>query len=416
MKLNMFKPQARYRLRWLVALIVLSVILLSVLSGSGYILLAWLGWQIQTSVTVFLLLLLLLGVGLVYGMRVMQALWQKYQRNTPQPIHSLQQLQPFEQLGCLWLLNAKTSHQADLQAVFEQSNTLAPIVRAHLYRENEQYALAWQALNQNTPFQELIALEKIELLFAEKNDAQAFELLQLLSQQPASAFIESVASAWHGYLQVLWTKLAMRQPWMIFKAQPLPRFNPLQRWQWLQALEQQFVQSSLDQQIQLLQLYDELSAQPDFLSDLPSAQQWLFLLNLLPDEWQAEHENTSILPAGESISLLARRQVLADQLVQLEFNPRVLNIWMQSQMKLDTMECSYFVQRLHELAQRYPGQPSIALAEYHQWLASGQTDKAQAILQQWQQHADFSYLRLRQVLADQPELLADLDILYSAKS
>ena len=132
------------------------------------------------------------------------------------------------------------------------------------------------------------------------------------------------------------------------------------------------------------------------------AKQWLLVLNSL---WSAELDK-----------LIAMRLTLADTLLKQQFDPVVLAIWLQDQRQQENLDCRYFIERLELLAQRYPGQPSIALAQWHQLNASEQHEAAEQILQTWQQHSDFSYIRLSRTLADQPELLADLDIIYQAKS
>lgn len=397
MKRLFIRSSDKHRLWQWGVLLTLMVLLLSLYDGAGYVMLSWLGWQVQTSVSLLLISGLLGSVLIGYSLKLLRQLWRKFRPAYPERITNFQQLHPFEQLGCLWLLDAKTTHQAALKAIFDRSRYLKPSVSAYLYRENGNYELAWQALSHKGSLQELLNLQKIELLIAEKKYQQAIEALQQLTHQPATAFVQSLNAAWNNYIQSLWAKLALDQPWLILSIHPIPSFSTAQQLGWLTALVQQFNQSEVSQQTQLLALYDAVQQQPDFLIDIQSAQQWLLLLNALPDEFD---------------NILIRRQWLADELIKLEFNPIVLTIWMQSQIKQDTLECSYFTQRLDNLAQRYPGQPSIALAQYHQWLANGQPENAQAILQQWQQHPDFSYLRLQQALVGQPELLADLAVLY----
>lgn len=396
----------QHRALWLILLGVGLIILLGLWSGAGYVLVVWLGWEVQTSATVFMLLLFVLILAGVYAIRCINRWIKNWHLRHPQKIEHYQQLLPFEQLGCLWLLNAKASKQSEIEAIFNQSASLRQLVSAHLLRENAQLEQAAQALNQGSALTDLLVLEQIELHLAAQEYTQAQAALTTLSQQPVSAFAQSLNPAWSAYVQGLWARLLMAQPWLLLAIDNIPALTPEQHYGWLSALQQQLSQASPEQLQQLLSYYQIVQAQPEFGQDIASARQWLFVLSQI---------NDPILTLEQQRSLIQQRQQLADQLLRLEFDPRVLTIWLQNQLQEGNVECQHFTQRLNELAQRYPGQPSIALAQWHQLMADQQTEAAQAILQSWQQHPDFGYLRLTQALASQPELLADLELLHQAR-
>lgn len=396
----------RHRSLWLVLLGIGLIILLGLWFGPGYVLLVWLGWQVQTSATVLLLLLFALFMALLYLVRAGSRWINNRHLHHPEKIEHYQQLQPFEQLGCLWLLNAKTSKAAEIEAIFNQSAHLRPLVKAHLLRENAQLQQAAQALNQGSALSDLLQLEQIALQLAGQQYAAAQAALTALRQQPVSAFAQSLNPAWDESVQCLWAALLTAQPWLLLEMEGAPALTPDQQCKWLGALQQQLAPATAQQLQQLIGFYQRLQAQPEFWQNMACVRQWLFVL----------HQVTAqTLPLQQQQNLIQQRQQLADQLLRMEFDPRILTIWLQNQLQEGNVECQHFTRRLNELAQRYPGQPCIALAQWHQLTAEQQTEAAQEILQSWPQHPDFGYLRLSQALASQPELLADLKRLYQAQ-
>ena len=89
----------KYRGLWLSVLAVLIIVLLGILSGAGYVLVVWLGWQYQTTATLFMLLTLAIIVGMVYFIRLVNRWVRNWYVRHPRHVHDYQQLAPFEQLG-----------------------------------------------------------------------------------------------------------------------------------------------------------------------------------------------------------------------------------------------------------------------------------------------------------------------------
>ncbi len=390
----------KYRGLLLGCLAVVLIIGLSVLSGTGYAMVVWLGWQLQTTATALMLLIVAIIASLVYFIRLVNRWVRNWYVRHPRHIHDYQQLLPFEQLGCLWLLNAKTTKQHDLEKIFNQSASLKQLVNAHLLRESGQYEHAWQVLEQGSSLADLVLLEKADLYIAEQRHVEALDQLVFIAQQPVSSLVQSLAPAWQQYVQHLWANLATAAPWLVLAVPERPHFNTEQKIAWLNSLQQHIGQSTPADRIKLLDVYEHQPA--EVLDNFLMAKQWLLVLNSLS--------------SAELDKLIAMRLTLADTLLKQQFDPVVLAIWLQDQRQQENLDCRYFIERLELLAQRYPGQPSIALAQWHQLNASEQHEAAEQILQTWQQHSDFSYIRLSRTLADQPELLADLDIIYQAKS
>lgn len=389
----------KYRGLLLGCLAVLLIILFSVLYGTGYAMVVWLGWQLQTTATSLMLLIVAIIGSLVYLIRLVNRWVRNWYVRHPRHIHDYQQLLPFEQLGCLWLLNAKATKQQDLEKIFNQSASLKQLVNAYLLREGGQYEQAWQVLEQGSSLADLAMLSKTELYIAEQRHVDALNQLVFIAKQPASSFVQSLNPAWQQYVQQLWASLAFVAPWLVLPVPERPHFNTEQKIMWLQSLQQHMAQSTPTDRLRLVEVYEHQPA--EIMDNFLMAKQWLLLLNVLPS---AELEN-----------LVNMRLTLADALLKQQFDPVILAIWLQDQRQQENLDCHYFIERLELLAQRYPGQPSIALAQWHQLNASQQHEAAEQILQTWQQHPNFSYIRLSRALVDQPELLADLDAIYQAK-
>ncbi len=386
----------KYRGFWLIVLAVVGIVVLSILSGTGYAMVVWLGWQFQTTATLLMLLVVAIIGCLVYFIRLVNRWVKNWYLRHPRHIHDYQQLLPFEQLGCLWLLNAKTTKQHDLEKIFNQSASLKQLINAHLLRENGHYEQAWQVLEQGSSLTELLMLEKAELYIAQQRHQEALDQLLFIAQQPESSLVQSLNPAWQQHVQHLWASLAQAAPWSVLAVPERPHFNTEQKIAWLHSLQQHMGQSTPADRISLIAVYEHQPA--EIMDNFLMAKQWLLLLNALPS---AE--------LGELVNI---RLALADRLLKRQFDPVILAIWLQDQRQQENLDCEYFIQRLEILAQRYPGQPSIALAQWHQLKASQQHDAAQQLLDTWQQHSDFSYIRLSEALADQPALLADLQVIY----
>ena len=186
----------KYRGLLLGCLAVVLIIGLSVLSGTGYAMVVWLGWQLQTTATALMLLIVAIIASLVYFIRLVNRWVRNWYVRHPRHIHDYQQLLPFEQLGCLWLLNAKTTKQHDLEKIFNQSASLKQLVNAHLLRESGQYEHAWQVLEQGSSLADLVLLEKADLYIAEQRHVEALDQLVFIAQQPVSSLVQSLVPAW----------------------------------------------------------------------------------------------------------------------------------------------------------------------------------------------------------------------------
>ncbi len=369
--------------------------------GAGYVQVMWLGWYVQTS-AVFLLIF---PVILTLLLLVIVAWARRRQRNLKQAnsqhISHLKQLRWFEQLGYLSLLRVQPASVKQLDPqhinyIFSHSALLNPVIKAKQAREAGQYEQARQLLAQASPnARELACIEEIRLLLDEKRFAEAVVYLTRLEQQPASAFIESLAPSYQQCLNDLWLELARQSPWLLVDTGQYFKFDVLQQVAWLKALQGAFLQADQAQQQAVIDIYQQDVPQFNQQPDLEKGKAWWALLRLMPET-------------------LAMRQQLVDQLQKIQFDPYVFKYWLGAQLERDGFPSEFAKQHVNDLLQRYPAQPSLALASYYIYQAEHHPQEADAILQVWQHDTEFAYLRLLRALADQPELLADLSMLHQA--
>ena len=82
----------KYRGLLLGLLAIMLIVLLSVLSGTGYAMVVWLGWQLQTTATLLMLSIVIIIGGLVYLLRLINRWVRNWYLRHPRHIHDYQQL------------------------------------------------------------------------------------------------------------------------------------------------------------------------------------------------------------------------------------------------------------------------------------------------------------------------------------
>lgn len=379
----------------------LLLLVLGVLLGAGYVQVMWLGWYIQTSAVFFLVLPVLFTLSLLVVMAWVRRRQRNLKQANSQHISHLKQLRWFEQLGYLSVLRVQPAivKQLDPQHisyVFSHSALLNAVIKAKQAREAGQYEQARQWLLEASPnARELACIEEIRLLLDEKRFAEAEACLARLEQQPVSPFIESLAPSYQQCLNDLWLEIARQSPWLLVETAQYFKFDVMQQTAWLKALQATFQQADQAQQRAVIDIYQRDAQQFNQQQDLEKGKAWWALLRLMPET-------------------LDMRQQLIDQLQKIQFDPHVFKYWLGAQLERDGFPSEFAKQHVNDLLQRYPAQPSLALASYYIYQAEQHPQEADAILRVWQHDTEFAYLRLLRALADQPELLADLSMLHQA--
>lgn len=388
----MRKPPLRYGLFLGLLATIVIIILLSVAWGAGYVLLDWLGWRVQSSAAFLMIWLAVFVTLLAYllvWIRQIRAKRKLRQKECPGHIENLNW---FEQLGCLWLLEARYSKPESIQKIFNQSSLLRPLVEARLAREAGQFTQANQALQRVAPvMQDLAALSQIELLIDEQEGYQAVSQLNQLVQKPKSDFIRSLGVAYQAHIDQLWKKLARMVPWVMVSHGQSDSL--LTQRNILQSLSDHVGQSTPTQQQQVIAYFDAHFIVQE-MQELSLGEHWLELLAVLPDTEK-------------------RRIALLEKLLAKQFDPAWVFQWLQLQRQQNHLTEQSVMQYVDSLSQRYPAQTVLDLAKWYILQANGQADAAAALLARWPQDPHFAYLRVRYALSDQPQLLADLDVLYN---
>ena len=360
--------------------------------GTGYVYIYWRTWQFQSSLWGLLALVLLCGV-------LLQGLWlgcKRYftreQRKKDTALH-FKDLHPYEQLGVVWLLDAAKDQQLFIEQVYSQSGLLNPIIDAQFDYRNGDYASALQSLQQAVPMAfELAELQHIEILLAQQQTEQALSHLEFLAQQQISPWLSEIETAYRQRLMSLWGKLALQQPWLFLRSTQHGLLDATHRDLWLQQLLIQFEQASVDDlaalQQRYLALHSEIQTRP-----YSSKLLWLKLLARMAD-------------------MSLQHQDLALHLLQEQFDPEVFYLWFQQQLLKQNPNYAEVEQRILQLEQRYSSVPMLSFAKWHIYSATQRQAEAAQLLTLYPDNILMNYLRIKSTLADNPDLIRQLNLVF----
>jgi hypothetical protein len=377
----------------LVSLLIFA--LLAVLNygyGAGYVYIYWRDWQFQSSVWGLILLFILVSL-------FAQLLWifaRRYlareQRKKETVLH-FRDLHPYEQLGIVWLLDAAKDQQVFIERVFTQSGLLNNIVDAQFDYRNGDYETALQHLEKSAPMAfELAELQRIDIFLAQQQTEKALTHLEFLAQHQLSPWLSEIETAYQQCITILWGKLALQKPWLFLRTTQQGLLDAEHRDLWLQQLLIQFDQASVDDLIALQQRYlalqSEIQARP-----YSSKVLWLKLMARLP-EMSLQHED------------------LALHLLQEHFDPEVFYLWFQQQLLKQIPDYAYVEQRIIQLEQRYTSVPMLTFAKWHIYVATQRQQEAEQLLSLYPDNILMSYLRIKTVLGDNPDLIRQLNLIF----
>lgn len=330
---------------------------------AGYVLVLWQGWQLQTGVGFFLVLLLCIAVLIVLLLLLFSVLSSDFSRVK----HAQAQQQMLTQLQhamVYQILHApeQALDRLSLQQVQQPSGWLR-LAQLHFAAQIHQQGDLQHYLSEIPAPQQVFAqLIQAEWCIKQQQPEHAvpllFALYPSLPEQLPLYWRPTVAQA----VLRLWGAYAAQQPWQMLQVEPLPVLSVEAQHAWLQALRQQHVRGSLEQHGQLLAYYDRQSAAERTVSVVP----WLNLLLVIPT-------------ADERAWLLATTEL------QRQLSPEVLWLWLDLVMRPTRTELEHTQaeQLFESLNQRYPAQPNVRLAQAY-WLQSCQHGiAAQQLLADW---------------------------------
>lgn len=354
---------------------------------AGYVLVLWQGWQLQTGVGFFLLLLLCLATLFVSLLWLFSALSNGFGRakKAQQQQEQQQMLTQLQHAMVYQILHApeQALDRLSLQHMQQPSGWLR-LAQLHFAAQiNQQGNLQRYLAEIPEPQQVFAQLIQAEWYLQQQQPEQALPLL--FAVYPALP--EQLPVYWQSTVEQavlrLWGSYAAQHAWQFLQVQPRPVLSTTAEQVWLQSLIQQHASALPEQQAQLLIYYD---AQPVAQRNR-LVLEWLSLLLLIPEAAQ-------------------RAWLLATAELQQQLQPKILVSWLElaTQPTRTELEQQQAEQLFESLNQRYPAQPNVRLAQAC-WLYHHQeTTAAQQLLADWPTTELTTRFNLLIQLADQPLL------------
>lgn len=378
-----------------ITLLLFSV--LSVLSygyGMGYVYVYWRDWQIQTNLWLLFFVLACLSL-------VLQLMWyigrRYFSRSKRQleTVFDFKNLHPYEQLAVIWLLDAAQEQQQFIQQVFQQSHLLEGVMNARLAVLQGDNEKALNTLNKiHTMAFELAELQRIEVYLLQNDANQALTHLEFLNQHALSPWLMAVEDAYQQRLVVLWGKFALQFPWEYLRATQYGHLASNTKEQWLAQILLHFDQATDDDLKHLKQRYLDLI--PDLAEKTTVVKMlWLKVLSRFHD-------------------LYAEQQTLATSLLNESFHEDVFYLWFEQQWLQTPIDYAEIEQKINQWEQQYLNLPVLTFAKYYVYQATDRHIEAEKLLSLYPEHILMSYLRIKQALMNQPELVLQLKYLMSS--
>lgn len=335
----------------------LSVLLLgaglaaALLLDAGYVWLIWQGWEIQTSVAMLLLVLLLLWIALLLGWLLLTVLWRwptrtrrhQFSQQRQQQHHVLAQMVLAQSIG--------ESAYADQRLAQLDDSAISQLIR-------QSYGQPIEVASDT--HHDIAVLIRARTALQAQQFAAAQPLINCLTHWPEHPQHDLLPSPLRqAYVQHLHAQWAQAQPWQVLATGLfVPTLSVVQWKDWLNALYQQIHQASDATWRLLLGCFDQ---QASSLKQALAAS-WLRLL--------AEH------PEGQP-----RAVQLGIEMFRQQFCPTILYDWLRSARTV--AEPAQITAVLHELQARYVGQPALQLAQAYWCAAQHDTAQAAQLIAAW---------------------------------
>lgn len=369
--------------------------LFSVLSygyGGGYAYIYWREWQFQSSVWGLIALFIFISLTAQLSWLLSKRYFTREQRKKETALR-FKDLHPYEQLGIVWLLDAAKDQQVFIERVFTQSGLLNNIIDAQFDYKNGDYETALLSLEKSAPMAfELAELQRIDIFLEQHETEKALTHLEFLAQHQLSPWLSEIETAYQQRITTLWGKLALQKPWVFLRSIQYGLLDAEHRDLWLQQLLIQFDQASVDDLAALQQRYLALQSE---IQTRPYSSKvlWLKLLARMP-EMSVQHSD------------------LALHLLQEHFDPEVFYLWFQQQLLKQIPDYNDVEQRIIQLEQRYTSVPMLTFAKWHIYMATQRQHEAEQLLNLYPDNILMSYLRIKSVFGDDPDLIKQLNLIF----
>ncbi|MEY2862756.1 MAG: hypothetical protein RLY58_463 [Pseudomonadota bacterium] len=342
-----------------------AVLASAVMQDAGYVLLVWQGWQMQTSIGLLLVLLLSVVIVLMLGLLLLGSLvvWPQRRRRQQQAKQVAHQLRQFER-AAVYRLFQNSKHAFDCLQIPQplMQSSLLPLLQAGQALDAGLYTSAHESLARvPREADELAMLLHIRLALAENDDHIIRTRMQFLRTMPPDQARQQFEPVVLAYLDQLWVDWAVQQPW-----QALHHYMPAQLniSQWSQLLHALWLALPQAQEADHTRLQACFEAQSETQTH-PNALAWVRVLVLTP--W------------GIALAWQLLQQVLAHH-----FEPKLMPYLMLLARDFALPIGDQRVDELlNQLEARYPGQPSLRLAQARWQDAIGQPHQADLLAQDW---------------------------------
>ncbi len=367
--------------RFLVILLIILSLLLAgaflinrLLQDTGYALLIWQGWQIQTTAGLWIILSLASVIGLAaFSLLLIWLFMLPYRiRAKAWGLQQHQSARALKLASLYQLLHAPQQAYNALQSIdrFEQ-NDILPLLRADYARQaGQSEQVAKELLQAPTDLSDIALLIAVKSGLRQGQVDTAVPQLKYLLTHTIPGESAAVVEAFHREVQWAWGQYALLQPEQALQDDWRPHTieRPILQ-TWLNQLAYRACSAGLSQQSlqALLALYE---TQPDTERDALAAEWLAIFLHY---------------PAAYTMGLQ-----LAHQSLQQRFTLPVLSGWLglvvQYYQATQDSEAAMFAKFdfcLSDLMARYPAQPALLLSQAVLHQLQGNLQAVQHVLQQW---------------------------------
>lgn len=393
-----------------ILLIVFSAILLLLLAiltnalsdDAGFVLMVWHQWQLQTSVGVALLAVVLLTILFIILFFLIRAVlfgsadfYQKRKalsrRKTLMSLDAAIRQRMVANLPAAFaaMEDSLTNNSLNLKPFNKKKGSALHLLQADVACQAGLYAAANEhLLHIDSDDHELAMLLRSKICLASGDYSQAQSTLEVLLSYHERGVIEPVRESlqpdFDRQVGVLWSDLASKQPWHMLSYLIFPASKNIDWALWLNALS---------------------------THDIPedAADRLTRLLQIMPPETQDQFANeifALMVKAGQ----YSRAMELAERVLATRLDAPLLVSWISICIEHAVESAAQSVDNvLVQLEQRYPAQPDVVLARVR-WIrhiASSQPeqiDAALALLSPYQNHPLIEKYRLIWQLENQPDM------------
>lgn len=348
---------------------------LSLLYSAGYVYIYWGQWQLQSSLYIWVVLIVILGLTVYVLGQILKRIYRN-KTQYQQYIAHFQQLYRYEQMGVLYLLS--NHQQEDALKVFKdihsRSILLSPLFNAQYAMQQQDYRKAKRYLNYvPVAMQAMQQLSSLELAILQKDEKNAFLLYSQLQQMPMQGWLKDVKSHFQKKLQGLGETLIKT-----FPQSYLAQYHQNEHLKYILA---QCTESSLIEILHILLKEKDLDFSIDDLATKVESFRYQHQqMNILWLQVLAQYEYPHLFSA------------YAEQTLNHNFNETIFIEWFAQ--RLETAEIVDIEQQVLQWLESYPYMAVLNFAYAYILLQTQRSADAEQLIQQYVSYPLMKYLAL----------------------